>query len=401
MAHPVEKVLVGFVVATAAAAVAFPARVGSALAPGGSAVVAAIMWADANLPEAGFVLALFLGVTVVTVLLAVEFGRVGYALLREAGPRTRRAWNFLTPSTPIGKMGVALCLTVLFLIGSAWALPYVIGDLSEGTVSGAGTFANDSDEPRDERADDNGTAPLARDVTTHGDPGADERAYDRPGPDADGDRLPDEWELAGQTPDGAWLPGADPTQRDLYVQVDYGGGTYPLTDEEKRALKQVWADMPVENPDGSEGIALHVDDDPSDGYGGAIGTQVSITGTDPGEVHQYYTPENLGPRRCVYHQVVVGEGDGDDRTGYASAPGFAAVLDHERPDYDGDVPVRAHVLTHQLLHNVAGEVDGELHTEGGWLAPSLSPENTQLAGATQAELGDGFAGSAFYQDERC
>ncbi|WP_336002392.1 hypothetical protein [Halorientalis halophila] len=401
MAHPAESAVVGAVVGLVVALAAFPTRVGRLLAPAAGAVVDGIRWASESLPEPAFILSVFLGTMVLTVFVAVVFARVGYAALHRAGPRTKRLYRFVTPNTPIGKAGFAFALTVLFLIGSVWSLPYVIGDLGENSaVSNAGDFTTDSGP--DDALENAEEGVLHDDAATTGDgAAADERAYDRPGPDADGDRLPDEWEERGRTADGAALPNADPDRMDLYVQLNYGYYTHPLNDREKRALKSVWAEMPVENPDGSTGIALHIDDDGRDGYGGPVGSEVVISGTDGAEIHQYYTAENLGPRRCVYHQVVVGEIDGGDRPGFGSAPGFGSVIDDQRRATDGSVPFRVQVITHELLHNVVGEVDGGTHTDAGWLSPSVGADDEFLSDATAAELDDGFAGSGYYQQNLC
>ena len=85
--------------------------------------------------------------------------------------------------------------------------------------------------------------------------------------DADGDAIPDCWEEDGipvETEDGDLLtyelPGADPERKDLYVEVDHMAGFAP----EPGSLEDVvgaFAAAPVGNPDGSAGIALHVEVD--------------------------------------------------------------------------------------------------------------------------------------------
>jgi|GEM_PF-2238166 len=81
--------------------------------------------------------------------------------------------------------------------------------------------------------------------------------------DEDFDGLPDKWEEDGIDGNGDGvadidLPayGADPRHKDLFIEVDLQtGSAYPLS-----ALSRVvdaFADAPVPNPDGSEGIALH------------------------------------------------------------------------------------------------------------------------------------------------
>lgn len=53
------------------------------------------------------------------------------------------------------------------------------------------------------------------------------------------------------------LPDADPARMDIYVEVDYMEAP-GLTAAEQSSLEESFADAPVENPDGSDGISLHV-----------------------------------------------------------------------------------------------------------------------------------------------
>ncbi|MFB6178530.1 MAG: hypothetical protein ABEI77_02260 [Halorientalis sp.] len=71
--------------------------------------------------------------------------------------------------------------------------------------------------------------------------------------DTDGDGYPDGVELASAPP----IAGADPLQKDVYVEIDYMRGAKPSG----AALQQVteaFADAPIRNPDGSTGIDLHL-----------------------------------------------------------------------------------------------------------------------------------------------
>jgi hypothetical protein len=87
--------------------------------------------------------------------------------------------------------------------------------------------------------------------------------------DSDGDQLNDFDELFGlRLPDLLDAEGeptvldlpryrANPLRRDVYVEVDY----YPENEPSQAALERVveaFADAPLDNPDGSQGIALHV-----------------------------------------------------------------------------------------------------------------------------------------------
>jgi beta propeller repeat protein len=80
--------------------------------------------------------------------------------------------------------------------------------------------------------------------------------------DTDGDGLLDKWETKGLTLGGVFvdLPamGADPNKKDIFVEVDW----MPTKKPKKAAIDKVikaFAEAPVDNPNGTRGINLHVD----------------------------------------------------------------------------------------------------------------------------------------------
>jgi len=85
------------------------------------------------------------------------------------------------------------------------------------------------------------------------------------GRDSDGDGLPDEWERHGYTEGGVFvdLPGlgADPMHKDLFVWMDYmvraGGTSLAPSQAVIDNIKAVFANAPVDNPDGTTGITIH------------------------------------------------------------------------------------------------------------------------------------------------
>jgi beta-lactam-binding protein with PASTA domain len=97
------------------------------------------------------------------------------------------------------------------------------------------------------------------------------------GGDSDGDGLCDDWEKNGYTTtDGVFvdLPsmGADPMHKDIFVQADYMVGalfcppvglcsyhTHKPNPDAMAQLTAAFANAPVDNPDRSTGITLHVD----------------------------------------------------------------------------------------------------------------------------------------------
>jgi len=76
--------------------------------------------------------------------------------------------------------------------------------------------------------------------------------------DTDNDTLPDHWEVAGQTPSGIPLPGADPLRRDYYYTVVVADGEGRLTESRLTDWKQYFAGLPIENPDGTTGANFHI-----------------------------------------------------------------------------------------------------------------------------------------------
>ncbi|MFB6142696.1 MAG: hypothetical protein ABEJ30_05070 [Halorientalis sp.] len=396
MSRLVEQAVVALTGVLVVGLALFPRIVGPALSPVTSRLVAGITWASETLPRAAFLVLILLVLTVVVVLYAIALARACYPLLAYAGPRTSRLWDLITPNTPLGKMATGIMLLMGIVMGSIYGLPMAFGDLSENsTVSQADDLAN-----RGLNVD-----PITfdqQDLLASGAGAAqDASAYDRPRPDADGDRLRDSWEVAGETPGGAALPGADPRRMDLYVQVNYGAGTHPLRAAEKRQLRRVWSEMPVENPDGSTGVDVHVVD--SRPRGGPLGERVQISGTSYAGIHQWYTPALMGPRACRYQQVVVGSIGREGVRGIATTPGYAAVVEDITRDWEGiDVSPRVAVITHELLHNVAGSVTQSGHVSRGWLAESVGAGDTQLSNETTAKLNaDGFVGSGYFQHEVC
>lgn len=70
--------------------------------------------------------------------------------------------------------------------------------------------------------------------------------------DTDGDGLPDYAEAHHKD----ILPGADPLQKDIYLEIDYMRD-YKLPESGKREIKDKFAESPVSNPNGETGINLH------------------------------------------------------------------------------------------------------------------------------------------------
>lgn len=314
-------------------------------------------------------------VSLVAVAVLVKIGRVVYRLSKPAlGYLDRR----LPVPVPTGATNRVL-LTVVVLVAAVGAgylaldaaAPYVWYGKPLPGVDVAGSGADPLVYEGD--AHDLGVAASARENRS----------------DVDGDGLPDAWERAGETPDGVALPDADPRHKDLYVQVNRGATGRALTADERATLRQIWAEMPVENPDGERGVRLHLDADPPGGA--ALGELAQVT--EPGDAGRFYTREHLGERLCRYRQVTLGQVAVPNATVAAEAPGHAVVVDTGRRTDAGDVPWRVHAVTHGLLHTVVGpSADGSVHDASGWLASAPGPGDDHLSAAAADRLSRrGFA----------
>jgi Bacterial TSP3 repeat len=77
-------------------------------------------------------------------------------------------------------------------------------------------------------------------------------------PDTDGDRLSDLAELYGYAGVDLRYFGAKPTHKDVFIEADYYPNRKPTATGIQRVV-DAFAAAPVSNPDGTTGIALHVD----------------------------------------------------------------------------------------------------------------------------------------------
>lgn len=231
--------------------------------------------------------------------------------------------------------------------------------------------------------------------------------------DTDGDGLLDNWEVENSSSPKK-LPGSDPLHKDIYLQINYADNVTHLKASELERLKYYWSEMPVSNPDGTDGIKLHVDDSPPGG--GDIPTNLSVEGYGVKSISymelrnlskSYYGGEgnvtgNISQnRRCAYHQMILVQSEFPYNKGSnftyilgKGIPGgkFSVVMgDSERGTImiGPKSPSRLDVMTHELLHNVAGGY----HTEtSSWLAPTTPMMSPSLSNKTKEKLeNDGFA----------
>ncbi len=230
-----------------------------------------------------------------------------------------------------------------------------------------------------------GLDPTATDSDRDGLADPEERAgpTDPASPDTDGDNYRDGWEVAGETDTGAALPGADPLHKDLYVQVTYLRGVDHETPPRVFDRVEAWfADMPVQNPDGETGVAVHFAT--GDRYSGPIDRSIDEWTKSNGQptagvsgfmaMREFYNREVMGPRTGSYHLLVFPGPDVPVR-GSGNAGGSKVALVTPWRGAGDDARRKAHTVTHELLHTVVREVggrdcNGRLHTCEGFLSYS-------------------------------
>ena len=182
--------------------------------------------------------------------------------------------------------------------------------------------------------------------------------------DSDGDGIPNSWETNGYDYDGdgqvdldfpAW--GANPNKKDLFVEMDYMPGLL-ASQSELDTIVRTFANYPVNNPDGSRGINIHLD--AGDAYakydlggGNEIQYQALRNEQTVGQLRQ----SNSDPaRNGTFHYMVFGDyyTDAPGSSGIAQIDGlnFAVTLG---PQYWGNnVSSNTYVGTfiHELGHNL-------------------------------------------------
>ena len=204
--------------------------------------------------------------------------------------------------------------------------------------------------------------------------------------DADGDALPDVWEEDGVDADGNGtidldLPamGADPLHKDVFLEIDHMQG-HGLLQSAVDVVTQAFADAPVANPDGTTGIALHVDNGPGSTMNPRTGAtwggrsdrdelpHVEVLGERVGGEYDWTEFDVLkgtsfgGEREPVFHYAISGHGYGsptETSSGISrgieasdllvtlgvGCAGTGADCTHTQPEQAG-------TLMHELGHNL-------------------------------------------------
>jgi hypothetical protein len=341
-------------------------------------LVARPPWWPAALPSPEVTAAVLVGMlsfAAVAIVLIVRIVVPGGVRL---GRLLTRLWDRVTPQSAFGKVMVTFSILLVVVSG---ATMFTLVD-AKGAIENVGSGVDDNAEVGDD------TIGYVDGSVT------DRPMVPRPSPDRDGDRLRDDWERAGETPDGVALPNASVGRKDLYLQVLYGEGIEPLGETERRELRRIWAEMPVENPDGSTGVSLHIVEERR------LDREVKTTAPKD-IVRSRYDGEHLGSAKCVYYQTTFGDFAGSDTSGYAVLGDYASVVDGTETTTRTGQSARILVLTHELLHNTAGFVEWEKHTSEGWLSARDLRSNDYLSSGTAASIESGFVLYAYDEPGSC
>lgn len=200
-------------------------------------------------------------------------------------------------------------------------------------------------------------------------------------PDTDRDGIPDGWEVHGHEGVDYASLGCDPLKRDLLVEIDYQYEEVPQPDGSVEIFSQrpgpalvqkiedTFANMPIDNPDGSTGIRIKLISDtplhPSylcyDGGGDASGYN------NPGR-HSF---------RLAFHKATLCKGN-QGFIGNSHISGRSLKLKSPQPDNDcsNDLTERAQLLQYAVFMHELGHSLGLRH--GGNVEANHKPNYPSL-----------------------
>ena len=136
-------------------------------------------------------------------------------------------------------------------------------------------------------------------------------------PDIDGDGIPNTWEMKGYDADGDGkidvnypAMGANPLKKDLFVEMDYMPGLL-ASEEELDRITEIFAKLPIRNPNGTTGINIHLDagNARSAKYNLGGGNEVAHEQLDSGlQRWREIRTKNMDPNReSVFHYMIWGD----------------------------------------------------------------------------------------------
>lgn len=278
-----------------------------------------------------------------------------------------------------------------------------LGDKTSGAKSLADRIFESRFEPSDEDCSldsDGDGLPDCAETGTGVFVDATSTGTDPDNPDTDGDGISDGDEVLG-TVAGLDLPafGVNPLRKDLLIEYDWlddaldcSAHSHAPTPDVLERVARIFADAPVQNPDGSTGINLIQDA----GQGGVLGGGNLVEGHAaalPGAFDATWDAikgENFDPRRAGYfhYMLMAHRYNGGNSSGFAEVVGDDAMVTlqcFQTPDY------AVRTIAHELGHNL-----GLLH--GGFETCNEKPNYNSIMNyryqfygldASCSALGDG------------
>ena len=207
-----------------------------------------------------------------------------------------------------------------------------------------------------------GSSPTSAD--TDGDALLDGAEYDRKTEptvaDTDGDGFADGVEVHAS----AAMPNGDPARKDVYLEIDHMRGT-KIPRKKLKRVQRAFATAPVENPDGSRGITLHIraSDSPVEPE-----AETTLSSYWNNYYNSAYDERGYGYFHALIVRDVSDQGIAGMRVGLTSR-GMNGMLVEDRPS-------RARVaktLMHELGHNLGLYADDHRGIDSYDLGPKQYP----------------------------
>lgn len=218
--------------------------------------------------------------------------------------------------------------------------------------------------------------------------------------DADGDGISDSIEISNEN--------LSVDKKDIRIVVVYGSNIRELSSGEKEDLEEIWDSMDVSNPSNSSGVNFRLVDEVKADENLYIPPDSSPSGR--GSLLDEWYEKYVDQSKCGdYHMVVLGEVRLDEFGGWGDAPGYSSIVDGRGSDtHDLEYSDRTRLITHELLHNIVGDINGDhiegdsKHTSEGWLSETVSPNDEYLSPSVSDQLSNsGFKESVYHKVSVC
>lgn len=194
--------------------------------------------------------------------------------------------------------------------------------------------------------------------------------------------------------------------KDIEVKLVYSQDVSKLDSQEKRELINIWDDMDVQNPSNNRGINLRITNETTASRSIQLSDDLSSTERNNKltKLYQEYTNEDS----CgTTHIVVLGHINSEgDLSGWGSSPGYSVFVDGTETRYQDGNSIRVQTITHELLHNIVGTIEGShidgdsKHTESGWLSQRTGDQFLSSSVSSQLSK-NGFSDADYYQNVVC